>query len=122
MSFPTQRALTASGEQKWIEAAPGLPDTLCPPGTLAAHLHVHPPLENPYPTDPADYDNANGHVGIPYYLGAPIPNSPVFPAAQKWIVKYWNGGGKTASENLCVRYPTGWSPFFTGGICVTPTP
>jgi hypothetical protein len=95
-----------------------VPDTLCPPGTIAAHFHTHPPLESPVPSgndrsdlNPpqplgGDYNNARTHPGIPYYLRAPIPHSPVQPPREKHTLKYWwSGTGTLPSQNVCKGRP-----------------
>ena len=116
-----------------------VPDTLCPPGTIAAHYHTHPPLESPVPSgndrsdlNPpqplgGDYNNARTHPGIPYYLRAPIPNSPVWPPKETHTLKYWwTGTGALPSQNVCKRLTNGsWAPYTElspNANCATPNP
>jgi hypothetical protein len=116
-----------------------VPDTLCPPGTIAAHFHTHPPLESPVPSgndrsdlNPpqplgGDYNNARTHPGIPYYLRAPIPNSPVNPPKDTHVLKYWwTGTGSLPSQNVCKRSADGsWAPYTElspNANCATPNP
>jgi hypothetical protein len=104
-----------------------VPEGFCPAGAKAAHFHTHPPLEHPLPSGP-DYPNADANPGIPYYLMAPVPQSPVFPPRQTRTLKYWNGAGRPASSNLCLRTAGGgWIPSpeiagNEGAVCATPSP
>ena len=116
-----------------------VPDTLCPLGTIAAHFHTHPPLESPVPSGNdrsdlippqelgGDYNNARTHPGIPYYLRAPIPNSPVQPPKETHTLKYWwTGTGALPSQNVCKRATNGsWIPYAElspNANCSTPNP
>lgn len=99
-------------------------DSLCPPGTGAAHFHTHPPLEREIPSSPDDYDQADAHPGIPYYLKAPMPHDVTWPPTRTRFLKYWRSllPAKPAQNNLCRRDGLTWHPEVAGAICSTPTP
>jgi hypothetical protein len=106
------------------QSSVNVPDSLCPAGTLRAHLHTHPTKEpSGAPTNPADFDKADAHPGIPYYLRGRRPNTNIL-----MTVKYWNGAGRSALQNLCLLESVSpipnWVPYSTGSgaVCLTPAP
>jgi hypothetical protein len=107
-----------------------VPDTLCPKGTLAAHLHTHPPLyESPFPSGndsqglplSGDYKGAWNHQGIPYYLRARNGRDQTLAP---WDLKYWRSEDRRPSQNLYLRvggtFPAVWQPYIPGAMCSTP--
>ena len=113
------------------QSSVSLPANLCASDTKAARLHTHPPKENPEPsTDDITNANAAANIGIPSYLKAPIPNSPVFPPVQQRYLKYWHDGTRPAQSNICWRSSATWQPLggsllWPGSVdanCQTPNP
>ncbi len=107
-----------------------VPDTLCPPGALAARYHTHPGLESPVPSDPGDYDHATANPGIPNYLRTRLLGTP----AVRWrpfptqTLSWWKGASREAVQNVCVKQPVGWAPYTAGvatsagAVCAPATP
>lgn len=113
------------------QSAVTIPANLCGSNTRVARLHTHPPKEHPEPSGP-DINNANAeaNLGVPSYLKAPIPYSPVLPPVRQRYLKYWNDGTRPAQSNICWQGAAGWQPLtdsllYPGSAnanCQTPNP